>query len=91
MPSQGITNSRPEEGPYKRALRERFERLAAAEREEAARKAAKAEGSPMLRQAQHEGIKKTPRPELVEGRAAARDPEPLPDFSISMRGQLAAP
>jgi hypothetical protein len=45
--SQGITNSHPEEGPHKRALRARFERLAAAEREEAARKAAlaaKAEG-----------------------------------------------
>ncbi len=36
----------PKKGPYKRALRERFERLAAAEREEAARKAAKAEGCP---------------------------------------------
>jgi len=51
----------PRRGPYKRALRERFERLAAAEREEAARKAAKAESLLMLRQAQHED--NLPRPE----------------------------
>jgi hypothetical protein len=54
------------------------------------RKAAKAEGVPMLRQAQHEGIEQTPRPEPVEGRPAAKDPGPLPDFSIWMRGQHAA-
>jgi hypothetical protein len=92
--SQGTTNPRPEEGPHKRALRARFERLAAAERMEVERKAAltaKAEGSLMLRQAQHEGIKKTPRPEPVEGRTNTRGPEPLPDFSIWMRGQQAAP
>ena len=86
--TQGITNPRPEEGPHKRALRARFERLAWAESEEAARKAAlaaKAEGVPMLRQAQHEGIEKTPRPEPVEG------PEPLPDYAIWMRGQQTAP
>jgi hypothetical protein len=90
--TQGITNPRPEEGPHKRALRARYERLAAAEREEAARKAglaAKAEGSPMLRQAQHEGLGEVPRPEPVEGRPAARDPEPLPDYAIWMRGQQA--
>ena len=82
------TNPHPEEGPHKRALRARFERLAWAQREEAARKAAlaaKAEGVPMLRQAQHEGVEKTPRPEPVEG------PEPLPDYAIWMRGQQAAP
>jgi hypothetical protein len=51
----------------------------------------------MLRQAQHEGIKKTPRPEPGppvqpgEGRTNTRDPDPLPDFSIWMRGQQAAP
>src|ERR1700733_14560095 len=83
--TQGITNPRPEEGPHKRALRARFERLAWAESEEAARKAAlaaKAQGLLMLRQAQHEG--NSPRPEPVEG------PEPLPDFAIWMRGQKAA-
>ena len=37
---QGIINSHPEEGPNKRALRQRFERLAAANRMEAERKAA---------------------------------------------------
>jgi hypothetical protein len=93
--SQGITNSRPEEGPYKRALRERFERLAAAEREEAARKAAKAESLLMLRQAQHEDNLPRPEPgppvQPGEGRTNTRDPEPLPDFAIWMRGQQAAP
>ena len=85
--TQGITNPRPEEGPHTRALRERFLRLAAAEHEEAARKAAlaaKAESSLMLRQAQYESAEKTPRPEPVEG------PEPLPDYAIWMRGQKAA-
>ncbi len=123
--TQGITNPRPEKGPHKRALRARFERLAWAEREEAARKAAlaaKAEGSPMLRsafvkasadmseeqtrrtpdrspgaggQAQHEGNHPRPEPGLPvqpgEGRAAAREPEPLPDYAIWMRGQQAGP
>jgi hypothetical protein len=91
---QGIINSHPEEGPNKRALRQRFERLAWANRMEAERKAAlaaKAEGSLMLRQAQHEVF---PRPEPVEGRASEtsmHEPEPLPDYAIWMRGQRAPP
>ncbi len=75
--SQGIINSHPEEGPHKRALRARYERLAAAEREEAARKAALAAKRVPL----------APPPENIE----TGEPEPLPDYSIWMRGQQAAP
>jgi hypothetical protein len=56
---------------------------------EAARKAAKAESLLMLRHAQHEGLGEVPRPEPVEGRGVEtnmRDPEPLPDYAIGMRG-----
>ena len=74
--TQGITNPRPEEGPHKRALRARFERLAWAEREEAARKAAKAKAVPL-----------TPPSENIE----MKEPEPLPDYAIWMRGQQTAP
>jgi hypothetical protein len=75
--SQGIINSHPEEGPNKRALRARYEKLAAAEREEAARKAALAAKRVPL----------TPPPENIE----TGEPEPLPDYAIWMRGQQAAP
>ncbi|HWY14831.1 MAG TPA: hypothetical protein VNX86_06800, partial [Rhizomicrobium sp.] len=74
---QGITSPRPEEGPHKRALRARFERLAAAEREEAARKAALAAKAVPL----------TPPSENIE----MKEPEPLPDYAIWMRGQQTAP
>jgi hypothetical protein len=105
--TQGTIDPHPEEGPNKRALRKRFERLFEAERLEAARKAAlaaKAEGSPILRQAapraqrgeqaQDEGLDCSPRPEPVEGRGEQtniREPDPLPDYAIWMRGQRAAP
>jgi hypothetical protein len=78
--TQGITNSHPEEGPHKRALRERFERLAAAEREEAARKAALAAKAVPL------SAGDTPPRDI-----GMKEPEPLPDFSIWMRGQQSAP
>ena len=86
--SQGITNPRPEEGPHKRALRARFERLAWAEREEAARKAALAAKAVPLTPALSprnggEGDVSLPRD------IGMKDPEPLPDFSIWMRGQRA--
>ena len=77
--TQGITNPRPEEGPHKRALRARFERLAWAEREEAARKAGPAaKGIPLT-------AGDTP-PRDID----MKEPEPLPDYAIWMRGQQTA-
>ncbi len=88
--SQGIINSHPEEGPNKRALRARYERLAAAQREEAERKAALAAKAVPLTPALSprsggEGDVSPPRD------IGMNDPEPLPDCAIWMRGHRAPP
>jgi hypothetical protein len=76
--TQGL-NSHPEEGPNKRAMRERFERLAAADRMEAARKAALAAKAVPL----------TPALSHRNGEEGEEPPDPLPDYAIWMRGQRA--
>ena len=88
--SQGIINLHPEEGPNKRALRQRFERLAAADRMEAERKAALAAKAVPLTPALSprsggEGDGSPPRD------IGMNDPEPLPDYAIWMRGHRAPP
>ncbi|HEY2446787.1 MAG TPA: hypothetical protein VGI20_13710 [Rhizomicrobium sp.] len=80
--------ARANEGPAKRALRARFERLIEANRLEAERKAALAvvpQAHP-VRQAHHEGKEEALTLSSSKGEP---NPEPLPDFSIWMRGQPA--
>jgi hypothetical protein len=85
--TQGIINPRPEEGPHKRVLRQRFESLAEAERAEAERKAAKAVplNQPSPPEMGGEGDVSPPRDICMKGR------EPRPDYAIWTRGQRAAP
>jgi hypothetical protein len=94
--------ARANEGPTKRALRARFERLIEANRLEAERKAALAVVRPAcakpelrfgegrqahpVRQAHREGKEETLTLSSSKGEP---NPEPLPDFSIWMRGQPA--
>ncbi|HEY2445419.1 MAG TPA: DUF5681 domain-containing protein [Rhizomicrobium sp.] len=81
-----IEEARANEGPAKRALSARFERLIEANRLEAERKAALAVVRPAhpVRQAHHEGKEETLTLSSSKGEP---NPEPLPDFSIWMRGQ----